>query len=99
MYPDRFREDDLAGIPHKYKMYYVIPGEPAVISDGYDSYPEIFSKAIQFAQYVVSKEDLDSKTKRDVLSSLHIIDSSALNTDVTTAELKNSILDIMKGIQ
>lgn len=99
MYPDRFSEHGLAGIPHKYKMYYVIPGSPAVLSKEYDSYSTVFDKAIQFANYIACNEDLDDKTKIDVLSSLHIVDSTALNTDITTAELRNAILDIMKEIQ
>lgn len=81
-------------IPHKYQIYYITQ-KGNETSKEYDSYEEAFNKALNFAMNVKYYDRISDDVRNKVLNSIHIFDTLE-ERDVTTAELKNRIQEIMK---
>ena len=83
------------GVVHKYQVYYIEPSG-CQKSKEFNTYEEAFNAAIAFANRVKGFDGIDNDKKIAVLKSTHIIDTIE-DRDVTTAELKNKIIEIMNS--
>ena len=79
---------------HKYEIHYLTPNGDEK-SEEFDTYEEAFDRAIWFAKNVKGFDELTDEEKMRVIKSIYIFDCVE-DRDVTTAELKNTVLNILK---
>lgn len=95
-YSEEYWQDAVEQLPHKYALFY-IEGRGSVFSSSYDSYDTAFNKAIEFAKKVIASNELSPEKKKSVISTLQIMDLTETR-GVSTAELKNILLSMLKDI-
>lgn len=84
----------LEGLDHDYFVQYIFKGK-ASQSNNYPSFQDAFDVAINFAEEIIQNDQLTDTDKQSIVKSISIIDSIG-NDDVTTAELKNILLYMLR---
>ena len=80
----------------KYEIHYLISNKDHT-GKVFDTFDEAFHAARELATAIAANDNLDISQRKHMLKTLYVFDSLE-ERDVTTAELKNCILDIVKSL-